>query len=67
MIRTIEKTIKHAKGEIKMTEKEKFAGFDFSHNPMKRSKGALGDEAVDHPMPDWLKCLNLRKMNLPIS
>ena len=30
-----------------MTEKEKFAGFDFSHNPMKKKQGALGDEAVD--------------------
>ena len=33
MIQTIEKTIKHGKGEIQMSIKDKFEGFDFSKNP----------------------------------
>ena len=33
MIGILEKTIRHSKGEIQMTNKEKFDGFDFSHNP----------------------------------
>ena len=33
MIGTIEKTIQHSKGEIQMSNQEKFKGFDFSHNP----------------------------------
>lgn len=48
MIDTIEKTIQHAKGEIQMTNEEKFAGFDFSHNPYEQEARELwGDEAVD--------------------
>ena len=33
MIDTIEKTIRHEKGEVRMTNEEKFQGFDFSKNP----------------------------------
>ena len=33
MIRTLEKTIQYSKGEIKMSNKEKFEGFNFSQNP----------------------------------
>jgi DNA-binding transcriptional MerR regulator len=48
IIRTIEKTIQHSKGEIKMTTKEKFEGFDFSHNPYeKEARERWGDSAVD--------------------
>ncbi len=48
MITTIEKTILHAKGEIEMSNKEKFAGFDFSHNPYEQeARERWGDEAVD--------------------
>lgn len=48
MIGTIEKTIQHSKGEIKMTNKEKFEGFDFSHNPYEKEARKLwGDSAVD--------------------
>jgi DNA-binding transcriptional MerR regulator len=48
MIATIEKTIQHMKGEIQMTNKEKFEGFDFSHNPYEQEARELwGDEAVD--------------------
>lgn len=48
MIITIEKTISEAKGEIEMTKQEKFAGFDFSHNPYeKEAREKWGDQAVD--------------------
>ncbi|MCR8635157.1 MerR family transcriptional regulator [Paenibacillus radicis (ex Xue et al. 2023)] len=48
MIGTIEKTIQHLKGEIQMTNKEKFEGFDFSHNPYEQeARERWGDEAVD--------------------
>jgi DNA-binding transcriptional MerR regulator len=48
MIATIEKTLQHMKGEIQMTNKEKFEGFDFSHNPYEQEARELwGDEAVD--------------------
>jgi hydrogenase maturation factor HypF (carbamoyltransferase family) len=47
MISTIEKTIQHSKGEIKMTNKEKFEGFDFDHNPYEKEARELwGDKAV---------------------
>ncbi|MBM7599666.1 DNA-binding transcriptional MerR regulator [Virgibacillus halotolerans] len=48
MIQTIDKTIEHKKGEIKMTDKEKFVGFDFSHNPYEQeARERWGDKAVD--------------------
>lgn len=48
MIRTIEKTILHSKGEIEMSNKEKFDGFDFSHNKYEKEARELwGDSAVD--------------------
>ncbi|MBD2870260.1 MerR family transcriptional regulator [Paenibacillus arenilitoris] len=48
MIQTIELTIRHAKGEIHMTNKQKFEGFDFSSNPYEReARERWGDEAVD--------------------
>lgn len=48
MIQTIDKTIQHTKGEIKMTDKEKFAGFDFSHNPYEQeARDRWGDKAVE--------------------
>ncbi|MFS0647526.1 MerR family transcriptional regulator [Siminovitchia sp. 179-K 8D1 HS] len=48
MIDLVEKTIKHEKGEIEMSNKEKFAGFDFSHNPYEQeARERWGDEAVD--------------------
>lgn len=48
MINTIEKTIQHSKGEIQMSQKEKFAGFDFSHNPYEQeARERWGDKAVD--------------------
>lgn len=48
MIATIDKTIQHTKGEIQMTCKEKFEGFDFSHNPYEQeARERWGDEVVD--------------------
>ncbi|MED0658738.1 MerR family transcriptional regulator [Bacillus smithii] len=48
MIATIEKTIKHMKGEILMSNKEKFEGFDFRHHPYEEeARKRWGDEAVD--------------------
>ena len=48
MIETVEKTIRHSKGEIQMTNKEKFEGFDFNHNPYEQeAREKWGDKAVD--------------------
>lgn len=48
MIQTIDKTIKHTKGEMNMTTEEKFEGFDFSHHPYEQeARERFGDEAVD--------------------
>ncbi|PLR76273.1 MerR family transcriptional regulator [Bacillus sp. V3-13] len=49
MIATIDKTIQHSKGEIQMTNEEKFEGFDFSHNPYEQeARERWGDAAVDN-------------------
>ncbi|MBP3952531.1 MerR family transcriptional regulator [Bacillus suaedae] len=48
MIGTIEKTIQHSKGEIPMSNQERFEGFDFSHNPYEQeARERWGDQAVD--------------------
>lgn len=48
VIETIEKTIQHEKGELGMSNEEKFKGFDFSHNPYeKEARDRWGDEAVN--------------------
>lgn len=48
MIKTIEKTIQHSKGEIQMSNREKFEGFDFIHNPYEQeAREKWGDTAVD--------------------
>lgn len=48
MIDTIERTIQHTKGEIAMSNEEKFSGFDFSNNPYEEeAKQRWGDQAVD--------------------
>ena len=48
MIRTIDKTISYTKGEIQMSNQEKFEGFDFSQNPYEQeARERWGDEAVD--------------------
>ncbi|OMP68049.1 MerR family transcriptional regulator [Domibacillus epiphyticus] len=48
MIETVQKTIQHAKGEIDLTNEEKFEGFDFSHNPFEQeARKRWDDRAVD--------------------
>lgn len=48
MISTIDKTIKHTKGEREMTNKERFEGFSFDQNPYEEeARERWGDEAVD--------------------
>lgn len=48
MIATIDKTLRHMKGEIQMSDEEKFVGFDFSHHPYEQeARKRWGDEAVD--------------------
>ncbi|WP_440116449.1 MerR family transcriptional regulator [Paenibacillus sp. QZ-Y1] len=48
MIATIDKTILHVRGAIKMTAKEQFEGFDFSQNPYEQeARQRWGDQAVD--------------------
>lgn len=48
MIQTIEKTIQHTKGEIEMTQEEKFQGFDFKSNPYEaEARKRWGDQVVD--------------------
>ncbi|MFM9280529.1 MerR family transcriptional regulator [Paenibacillus jiagnxiensis] len=48
MITMIDKTIQHAKGEIEMTNREKFEGFDFSSNPYEQeARERWGDDAVN--------------------
>src|SRR5690606_39270972 len=40
---------RHAKGEIEMSNQEKFAGFDFSQNPYEQeARQRWGNEAVDN-------------------
>ncbi|WP_093107345.1 MerR family transcriptional regulator [Salimicrobium album] len=48
VIRTIEKTIQELKGEIQMSNREKFTGFDFGHNPYEEeARERWGDQVVD--------------------
>ncbi|MEK4027201.1 MerR family transcriptional regulator [Pseudobacillus sp. FSL P4-0506] len=48
MIATVEKTIQHMKGDIQMSNKEKFEGFDFSQNPYEQeARERWGNKAVD--------------------
>ncbi|MCD1259813.1 MerR family transcriptional regulator [Paenibacillus athensensis] len=48
MIETIDKTIRHWKGELDMTQQDKFKGFDFGHNPYEQeARERWGDKAVD--------------------
>lgn len=48
MLNTLNKTMRSMKGETTMTQKEKFGGFDMTHNPYEEEARRLwGDEAVD--------------------
>lgn len=48
MISTLNKSIKNMKGEITMSKKDKFSGFDFTNNPYEEeARGLWGDETID--------------------
>ncbi|MBH5319743.1 MerR family transcriptional regulator [Paenibacillus sp. GSMTC-2017] len=48
LLKTVAKTIEHAKGGITMSNNEKFQGFDFSNNPYEQeARERWGDKAVD--------------------
>ncbi|WP_416149843.1 MerR family transcriptional regulator [Salipaludibacillus sp. HK11] len=48
MMETIDQTIRYQKGEMTMTNEEKFKGFDFSNNPYEQeARERWGDETVD--------------------
>lgn len=48
MLATLEKTIKHYKGEVAMSRNEMFQGFDISKNPYEQeARERWGDQAVD--------------------
>jgi DNA-binding transcriptional MerR regulator len=48
ILATLDKTIQYSKGEIVMSNKEKFEGFDFSENPYEQeARERWGNEAVD--------------------
>jgi DNA-binding transcriptional MerR regulator len=48
MLGTLEKTIRHLKGEVEMSVNERFEGFDFSKNPYEEeARKRWGNEAVD--------------------
>ena len=52
MLATIDKTLRHMKGEVDMTNEEKFAGFDFRENPMRRKPDGGGAMRPSmRPMP----------------
>lgn len=55
MIAVIDQTIRHNKGEIHMTDKEKFAGFDFTQGNAyeKEARQRWGDKAVDSSNAQW--------------
>jgi len=48
MLETIDKTVRHMKGEMTMTHQERFTGFDFSSRPYEQeARERWGDEAVN--------------------
>lgn len=54
MLKTVQQTIDEVKGESQMTNKEKFVGFDFSHNPYeKEAIERWGEEAVHRSNKIW--------------
>ncbi|WP_099204641.1 MerR family transcriptional regulator [Scatolibacter rhodanostii] len=49
MLKTLNKTMQAQKGEIVMSQKEKFDGFDFTQNPYEEeAKNLWGKQAVQH-------------------
>ena len=49
MLKTLEKSIKHMEGDLTMSQKDKFIGFDLTNNPYEEeARHRWGDEAVAH-------------------
>ncbi|MGA9287466.1 MAG: MerR family transcriptional regulator [Anaerobacillus sp.] len=68
MNKSIDKTIQNVKGEITMTDKEKFDGFDFSHNPYEQeARERYGDDAVDRSKQKMKNLSNEDKKELSHS
>lgn len=48
MLKTLERSMKHLKGDLTMSQKDKFIGFDLTSNPYEEEARRLwGDEVVD--------------------
>ena len=64
MIATIDKTIRYVKGEIQMSNEEKFEGFDFSHNPYEdEARNLWGEEAIVKTKATLGNSAMIEKMN----
>ncbi|PIC98882.1 MerR family transcriptional regulator [Sporosarcina sp. P29] len=64
MIATIDKTTQYVKGEIHMSNEEKFKGFNFSHNPYEEEARKLwGAKAVDQSNASFKNNAVGEKMN----
>ncbi|MDV2883694.1 MerR family transcriptional regulator [Alkalihalophilus pseudofirmus] len=65
MIVTIDKTLQYKKGDIHMTNEEKFKGFDFSHNPYEQeAREHYGDKKVDETAKGMTQSLEDETNNL---
>ncbi|MBC1527799.1 MerR family transcriptional regulator [Listeria seeligeri] len=68
MLITLDQTIKNEKGEITMTNEEKFTGFDFSTNPYEEeAKKLWGDETVEQANTNISKMTNTEKLTIKES
>ncbi|MHC5409150.1 MerR family transcriptional regulator [Listeria seeligeri] len=68
MLKTLDQTIKNEKGEITMTNEEKFTGFDFSTNPYEEeAKKLWGDETVEQANTNISKMTNTEKLTIKES
>ncbi|PIC85878.1 MerR family transcriptional regulator [Sporosarcina sp. P20a] len=64
MIATIDKTTQYVKGEIHMSNEEKFKGFNFSHNPYEEEARKLwGAKAVEQSNTSFKNNAVREKMN----
>ncbi|MCM3024070.1 MerR family transcriptional regulator [Heyndrickxia ginsengihumi] len=65
MIATIEKTMQHMKGEVQMTNEEKFAGFQFDENPYEQeARKRWGNDKVDEANARLRKLSNEQQLAL---
>ncbi|MBC1442927.1 MerR family transcriptional regulator [Listeria seeligeri] len=68
MLKTLDQTIKNQKGEITMTNEEKFTGFDFSTNPYEEeAKKLWGYETVEQANANISKMTNTEKLTIKES